>query len=50
MKYCPDDITEEQENILKKYFYYDRLAENYNPVVADPIKGSYVDPQSDSKE
>lgn len=50
VKYCPDDITEEQENILKKYFYYDRLAENYNPVLADPIKGSYVDPQSDSKE
>lgn len=50
VKYCPDDITEEQENILKKYFYYDRLAENYNPVLADPIKDSYIDPKSDSKE
>lgn len=36
----PDDISESEREIIDKTLEIDNLAERYNPVFADPVKGS----------
>lgn len=38
VKYHPKDITLSEKAILSKVLDYDRLAKNYDPVSADPVK------------
>ena len=39
VKFHPKDITLSEKAILSKVLNYDKLAKNYNPVSADPVKG-----------
>jgi len=36
----PDDLTEEERDIIRTSIDYDRIPELYNPEISDPIKGS----------
>lgn len=44
-RYClehPDEITEEEKDILSKYFLAsDELADSYNPEISDAVKGRF---------
>lgn len=39
VKEHPDDITEEESEVIDKMLYMETLAERYDPVSADPVKG-----------
>ncbi|HAT54344.1 MAG TPA: hypothetical protein DCW31_03730, partial [Lactobacillus sp.] len=38
VKEYPNDVTQSDRRTLNKVFYYSKLAKNYNPELADPIK------------
>lgn len=40
IKEYPDDVTDEERKILEEILVYDKLAERYNPDIADPVKAS----------
>lgn len=40
VKEYPEDVTSEEKKILEKILVYDKLAERYNPDIADPVKSS----------
>ncbi len=40
-KMHPEDITVEEASIIDRVLDYENLAELYNPIVSDPVKGTY---------
>lgn len=46
-----DDVTDEEAEAIRVVLDYDNLAEKYDPLVSDPVKGTYVgDDQVTKKE
>lgn len=39
VKYHPDEVTEEEKKAIDKVLGYQDLAQRYNPLFADPVKG-----------
>ncbi len=37
----PDEITEEDEEIISKVLNLDRISQNYEPTLSDPVKATY---------
>lgn len=37
---CAEEITEEEKQAINKVLKFDKLAEVYNPMLSDPVKGS----------
>jgi len=63
VKNYPDEVTEEEKNIIDKVIPYNILAERYNPIIQDPVKfccreyngqtvteGAYIDYKKTWKE
>ncbi|MBE6679116.1 MAG: hypothetical protein E7598_01190 [Ruminococcaceae bacterium] len=46
VKEHPEDVTEEEAEIINKVLDYERLAELYNPIVSDPVKATYKKDES----
>ncbi|WP_424685301.1 DUF6020 family protein [Enterococcus sp.] len=42
IKTFPEDVTDNQKDVLEKLFVYEKIADNYNPELSDPIKGRFV--------
>lgn len=42
VKEYPEDVSPNQKKVLKELFYYDRLADEYQPELSDPVKGRNV--------
>ena len=43
VKYCPEDVTEEERQIIDQVLDYDRLSDSYNERLSDPVKRIYRD-------
>ena len=45
-----DEITEEEKQIINGTLNYEKIAENYTPMISDPIKATYHAKEADHKQ
>lgn len=41
IKYYKDEVTKEEKNAINKVLDYEKIGNNYNPELADPVKNTY---------
>ena len=50
LKYNPDDVTDEEKEIISKVLLYDQLAKVYDPMISDKVKSSVPDKPRNTKD
>lgn len=50
LKTYPEDVSEEELEIINRVLDAEFIVENYNPLLSDPVKGTYHGMQKDLKE